>query len=98
MERRRDAGALFTELIRSEMTGTKRNGNGERRALAQFAFGANGPAMQLHKLLHQSQPYAGAFERAAPLAFNPVETFEQPRQFGCGTPTPVSRIVSSAQR
>ena len=38
--------------------------------------------MQPHQFLHQREADARAFERAAPLALDPMEPFEEPGQFG----------------
>ena len=50
--------------------------------LPDVAVDTDRATVQLHEFLDQSEPDPGAFERAAPLAFDPVEAFEQSRQFG----------------
>ena len=68
-------------MFRRQMRRAERDGHGECRAAADLAFDADGAAVQLDQFLHQREADAGAFERAALLAFDAMEALEQPRQF-----------------
>ena len=39
------------------------------------------PAVLVDELVHQGKANSAAFERSAPCAFDPMEAFENPRQF-----------------
>ena len=72
------------DLLLREVSAAERELHRERRAPAFLARGADGAAVELHQLLHEREPDAGAFLRPAARPFDAVEALEDPADFRGG--------------
>ena len=79
-ERGGDGGGLRADAFRRQVGKTQRNADAEGGSLAELALRVDGPAVQLHQLLHQGQADTGALEAAAARTLHAMEALEEPRQ------------------
>jgi hypothetical protein len=57
--------------------GTEGDADSESRTAIECALHLYRSAVQLHKLQHQGKSDTSAFVRAAPLSFDPMESFKE---------------------